>query len=70
MGQQIGDRAFFRVRQEFGEQSTSEFMLEYQLASFLRVRTSAAPQTSGSGNRLNQRRVERAGVDLIFFFSY
>ena len=70
VGQQIGDRAFFRVRQEFGEQSTSEFMLEYQLASFLRVRTSAAPQTSGSGNRLNQRRVERAGVDLIFFFSY
>jgi translocation and assembly module TamB len=70
LGQQIGDRAFFRVRQQFGEQTTSEFMLEYQLSSFLRLQATGAPQTTGSANRLNQRRVERAGIDLIFFFSY
>jgi hypothetical protein len=31
---------------------------------------SAAPETSGSANRINQQRVEKAGLDLIFFFSY
>jgi translocation and assembly module TamB len=70
VGQQVGDRAFLKLRQQFGERSTSEFMLEYQLAKFLRLDASAAPETSGSANRVNQRRVERAGIDLIFFFSY
>lgn len=69
-GQQIGDRAFLRLRQEFGERSTTEFMLDYQLARFLRLQLTAAPQTSGSANRINQRRIERGGIDLIFFFSY
>ncbi len=70
LGQQIGDRAFIKLRQQFGERSTTEFMLEYQLAKFLRLDATAAPETTGSANRLNQRRVERAGIDLIFFFSY
>jgi autotransporter translocation and assembly factor TamB len=70
IGKQVGDRAFFRVHQQFGDQNLSEFMLEYQLADFLRMQVSAAPETSGSANRLNQRRIERAGIDLIFFFSY
>lgn len=38
-------------------------MLEYQLSKFLRLQATAA-------NRVNQRRVERAGIDLVFFFSY
>jgi autotransporter translocation and assembly factor TamB len=70
IGQQIGDRAFFKLRQQFGDRNVSEFLLEYQLADFLRLRASAAPETSGSANRVDQRRVERAGIDLIFFFSY
>ncbi|MDQ3348199.1 MAG: translocation/assembly module TamB domain-containing protein [Acidobacteriota bacterium] len=70
LGQQLGERAFFRLRQQFGAQSTTEVELEYQLARFLRAQASAAPETSGAGNRINQRRVERAGIDLIFFFSY
>ncbi|HXW07164.1 MAG TPA: translocation/assembly module TamB domain-containing protein [Vicinamibacterales bacterium] len=70
LGQQIGDRAFLKFRQQFGEQSTTEFMIEYQLASFLRLQATGAPQTSGSANRITQRRVERAGIDVIFFFSY
>jgi autotransporter translocation and assembly factor TamB len=70
VGQQVGDRAFFKFRQEFGRQNVSEFLLEYQLADFLRMRATAAPETSGTANRLGQRRVERAGIDLIFFFSY
>jgi translocation and assembly module TamB len=70
LGQQVGDRAFFKMRQQFGERSVTEFQLEYQLARFLRLQTTAAPETSGSANRIGQRRIERAGIDLIFFFSY
>jgi autotransporter translocation and assembly factor TamB len=70
LGQQIGDKAFIKMRQQFGERNITEFLLEYQLTDFLRLQTSAAPETSGSANRIGQRRVERAGIDLIFFFSY
>jgi autotransporter translocation and assembly factor TamB len=70
LGKQISDKAFVRFRQQFGQRSFTEFMLEYQLAKFLRLDTQLSPETSGVANRLTQRRVERAGVDLIFFFSY
>jgi translocation and assembly module TamB len=70
LGQQVGDRAFVKLRQQFGDRNVSEFLIEYQLSDFLRLQASAAPETSGSGNRLTQRRIERAGIDLIFFFSY
>ena len=70
VGQQVGDKAFLKLRQEFGERNTTEFMLEYQLARFLRMQATAAPQSTGSANRINQRRIERGGLDLIFFFSY
>jgi autotransporter translocation and assembly factor TamB len=70
LGQQIGERAFFKLRQQFGDRSSTEFLIEYQLADFLRLAASAAPETSGSANRIGERRIERAGFDLIFFFSY
>jgi autotransporter translocation and assembly factor TamB len=71
LGQQVGDRAFIKLRQEFNERGNiTEFLLEYQLADFLRLQTTGAPETSGSANRIGQRRVELAGMDLIFFFSY
>jgi autotransporter translocation and assembly factor TamB len=70
LGKQISDKAFVRFRQQFGQRSFTEFMVEYQLAKFLRLETRVAPETSGVANRLTQRRVERGGIDLIFFFSY
>ena len=70
LGQQLGDRAFVKLRQQFGERSVTEFLIEYQLADFLRLQATASPETSGSANRVNQRRIERGGIDLIFFFSY
>ncbi len=70
LGQQLNEKTFIKMRQEFGDRSTTQFRLEYQIARFLRAEGSAAPETSGSANRINQRRVERAGIDLIFFFSY
>jgi hypothetical protein len=69
-GKQIGDRTFFKLRQQFGERTYSEFLLEYQIADFLRVTASGAPEASGAANRIGLRRIERAGIDLIFFFSY
>ena len=70
LGQQLGDRAFVKLRQQFGERSVTEFLIEYQLADFLRLQASASPEATGSANRVTQRRVETAGIDLIFFFSY
>jgi autotransporter translocation and assembly factor TamB len=70
LGKQVGDKLFVQFRQQFGNRSFTEFMLEYQLAKYLRLDLQGAPQSSGVANRLTQRRVERAGVDLIFFFSY
>jgi autotransporter translocation and assembly factor TamB len=70
VGKQIGERTFFKLRQQFGERTYSEFLLEYQIADFLRLAASGAPETSGAANRIGQRRLERAGIDLIFFFSY
>src|SRR4030095_3581244 len=68
VGQQVGEHFFFRVRQGFGDAQATELILEYQLEDHLRVQAAAA-QTP-SAQRVTFRRVERAGLDLIFFFSY
>ena len=70
VGQQVGNRTFLKLRQSFGERTYSEFLLEYQISDFLRLVGSAAPESSGAANRIGQRRIELAGIDLIFFFSY
>jgi translocation and assembly module TamB len=70
LGQQLNERTFIKLYQQFGQESRTEFRVEYSLARFLRLEASAAPETSGSANRINQRRIEKQGVDLIFFFSY
>ena len=69
IGEQLGGRTYFRIRQGFGSDSATEFILEYQIADYLRLQGSVA-ETSGGTQRVTFRRVERAGIDLIFFFSY
>jgi hypothetical protein len=69
IGQQVGQNLFFRVRQAFGDAQATEFILEYQIADFLRLQGTAA-ETSGGSQRVQFTRVERGGVDLFFFFSY
>jgi autotransporter translocation and assembly factor TamB len=69
IGEQVGERFFFRVRQGFGEAQATELILEYQIAEFLRLQASGA-QISGGTQRVQFRRIERGGLDLIFFFSY
>jgi len=68
VGEQVGEHFFFRIKQGFGDAQATELVLEYQLQDFLRLQGTAA-QTAGT-ERVTFRRVERAGLDLIFFFSY
>ena len=69
IGEQVGERLFFRIRQGFGAAEATELILEYQIADFLRLQGSVA-ETSNGTQRVTFRRVERGGLDLIFFFSY
>jgi translocation and assembly module TamB len=69
VGEQVGEKLFFRVRQGFGDAQATELILEYQIADFLRLQGTAA-ETAGGVPRVTFRRVERGGIDLIFFFSY
>lgn len=70
VGQQFGERLFMRFSQQFGTQQISEFQLEYELTNFLRLQASVAEGRQSAGQRLALRRVERFGLDLVFFFSY
>jgi autotransporter translocation and assembly factor TamB len=71
VGQQVGESLFVRFREQFGSRPISEVILEYQLTRFLRLQASTAQgEGVGAANRYLTRRVERAGMDLIFYFSY
>jgi translocation and assembly module TamB len=70
LGQQVGEHLFVKFHQQFGSQETSEFIIEYEIANFMRLRASGSPSNPTQVNRVALRRVERAGADLIFFFSY
>jgi hypothetical protein len=67
VGEQVGKNLFFRLRQAFGAEATTEVILEYQIRSYLRAQASVA---EGDLQKEQFRRIERAGLDLIFFFSY
>jgi hypothetical protein len=65
----VGERLFLKFRQAFGAESVSEFILEYELADYLRLQTSVA-QGGGATQRNLTQRVEQGGIDLIFYYSY
>ena len=69
IGRQVGEKLFVKFRQRFGTQDVSEFELEYQIRDFLRLEGSIA-QGRNAANRSLTRRVERAGIDLVVFFTY
>ena len=63
----MGRNLYFKVIQGVGSDTTSQFVLDYDLAKFLRLETSVSQGTTAM--RTLTRR-EQSGVDLIFFFSY
>ena len=68
IGQQVGKDLYVKVQQGVGELSTTNFVLEYELMKWLRLRTNVL-QGSTTQQALF-RRVQDSGLDLIFFLSY
>ena len=57
-----------KVQQGIGDQSQTNFILEYELTEWLRLQTNVL-QGSSTQQQLFQR-MQGSGVDLLFFFSY
>jgi translocation and assembly module TamB len=68
LGEQIGQNLYLKVQQGIGEQGVTNFVLEYELARWLRLQTNVL-QGSATQQSLFQR-AQGTGVDLIFFLSY
>jgi autotransporter translocation and assembly factor TamB len=71
VGDRLGERLFVRLRQQFGAQEVSELLLEYRLSELLRLQGAVAEGDGvGRANRSLTRRVERGGLDLVFYYRY
>jgi autotransporter translocation and assembly factor TamB len=68
LGEQIGENLFVRVRQQFGPASTSQFVVEYEFADWLRLESTVIDQSRQTQSLF--RRGERSGVNWIFTFTY
>jgi hypothetical protein len=61
---------FLTYAREFSSEPYNEVLADYELTRYLRVRANAS-DVSGVRSRASLfRRIERAGIDLIFVFSY
>ena len=68
LGQQIGQNLYMKVEQSISDASQTNFVLEYELLKWLRLRTNVL-QGSSTQAQLFQR-MQGSGADLLFFFSY
>jgi translocation and assembly module TamB len=68
LGQQVGQNLYLKVQQGIGDQSTTNVIVEYELAKWLRFRTNML-QGSSTQAQLFQR-MQGSGADVLFFFSY
>jgi translocation and assembly module TamB len=68
LGQQLGQNLYVRVQQGIGDQSSTNFVLEYEITNWLRLQTNVVQGSSTQQSLF--RRAQSTGVDLIFFFSY
>ena len=69
-GREIWKGLFLTYSREFSSDPYNELLAEYELSRYLRLRASGS---DASGSRVRNslfQRVERFGVDLIFFFSF
>lgn len=69
-GREVWPGLYVTYGREFGAADYNEFMIEYSLARFLRLRAKISDADRVRSREALFRRVERAGIDLIFFFSY
>ncbi|MQA30863.1 MAG: hypothetical protein GEU82_13695, partial [Luteitalea sp.] len=68
LGQQLGQNLYVKVQQGVGDQSSTNFVLEYELTNWLRLQTNVIQGSSTQQSLF--RRAQSTGADLIFFFSY
>ena len=68
VGQQLGQNLYVKVEQGIGGESQTNFILEYELTRWLRLRSNWL-QGPSTQQQMFQR-VQGSGVDLLFFFSY
>lgn len=64
----IRARLFVKLKQRFGPEAVREAIVEYRLTNWWRLQTSVAEGDAASRNLL--QRVERGGIDMLFWFSY
>ena len=64
----VGQNLYVKVQQSIGDQSQTNFIVEYELARWARLQTNVV-QGSTTQQQLFQR-MQGSGVDLLFFFSY
>jgi len=70
VGQQFGDRLFATYSREFGYAGFNDLLLEYEISRAFRLRATFSDAPAVVRFQGLFRRLERSGVDLIFFFSY
>lgn len=69
VGEEIAPGLVARFSQQFGAEPYSEATIEYYLSRILRLRATFSDAQALEA-RSPFRRIERAGIDLLFFFSF
>ncbi len=69
-GRSVWRSLFVTYSREFGAFDFNEIEAEYSLARYLKVKGSASDAGGARTKSTLFRRVERSGIDLLFFFSY
>jgi translocation and assembly module TamB len=67
-GQQVSPNLYAKIERGFGDVNTTNVVLEYELAKWLRLRTNWL-QGSSAQSSLFQH-TQDSGVDLLFFFTH
>jgi hypothetical protein len=68
LGQQVGQDLYVKLQQGIGEHGMTNFVLEYELLQWLRLRTNVIQGTDTQQAAF--RRSESTGADLLFLFSF
>jgi autotransporter translocation and assembly factor TamB len=69
-GREIWKGLFLTYAREFSSDPFNELLAEYELTRYLRFRASGSDARGARARNQLFRRVERFGIDVIFFFSY
>ncbi|MEO8256585.1 MAG: translocation/assembly module TamB domain-containing protein [Acidobacteriota bacterium] len=69
IAEQLAPGLVARFSRQFGQEAVDEAIVEYSLSRLLRIRATFSDASSLS-QRSPFRRIERAGIDLLLFFSF